>query len=340
MGFIYKITNTINNKAYIGITTKTPEERWKAHLAAIKRGKGCPLLRYAINKYGADKFNIETIIICFDEALFKLEIDYIKKYNTMAPNGYNAHEGGNGGACFAGKTHSQETKDKLRNIMCEKMTPEYKIQIGKFVSAGLKNSDKWKKAVEEGRVVWKMDICKKGTTKNHLAPEKKNKISISVKNYFNKSTLLDRVEKHKKSILKSNGTKIEQYSLDNILIKQFDSIIETSTELGIGATNIQSNVSGRAKTAGGYIWKYVNNTLINKKTEQYKEIHREIMRKKLGKRIEQYSLENNLINEFSSIAEASRDTNICRSTIGEVATGKKKTAGGYIWKFSYKELKD
>ena len=36
MGFIYKITNTINDKVYIGKTTRTIEERWKEHLNSIK----------------------------------------------------------------------------------------------------------------------------------------------------------------------------------------------------------------------------------------------------------------------------------------------------------------
>ena len=61
-GYIYKITNKVNGKAYVGKTTDTVQVRWKEHLKDFKR-KRCanrPLYR-AIRKYGIDAFNVETI---------------------------------------------------------------------------------------------------------------------------------------------------------------------------------------------------------------------------------------------------------------------------------------
>lgn len=342
MGFIYKITNTINNKAYIGITTKTPEERWRAHLNAIKTGKGCPLLRSAVNKHGADKFKIETLIICFDDALFKLEKEYIKKYNTLAPNGYNAHEGGNGGACFTGKKHSQETKNKLREITCRfisNLTDEQKRLYSQRISDGLKKSKKWDNAIKDGRVIWKINMLKRNIKRNPTSKEVKDKISKSVKKYFSESEGSKQIS-HRKSISTKVSRKIEQYSLDNKLIKIYNSIIEASIETHIGPTNIQSCTSGRTKTAGGYIWKYLTDESIYIKTEEYKQKNREIITKKLGKKIGQYSLDKKIIKIYNSIADASRCTNICYSSIGEVANGKKKTAGGFIWKFENNESKE
>ena len=90
MGFIYKITNTVSKKCYIGETMQSnPEERWKGHQTAILRGAGCPALGDAIRKYGVQQFTFEVLIICFDEDRFVYEREYIKKYNTIAPNGYN-----------------------------------------------------------------------------------------------------------------------------------------------------------------------------------------------------------------------------------------------------------
>ncbi len=67
MGFIYKITNIVSNKCYIGETKEdTPEKRWQRHIQSIKRNEGCPALKDAIKKYGIEKFKFEVLIICFD----------------------------------------------------------------------------------------------------------------------------------------------------------------------------------------------------------------------------------------------------------------------------------
>ena len=98
MGFIYKITNKISKKCYIGETTEeNPEERWKRHKYAISKGTGCPALRDAVVKYGLENFTFEVLIICFDENRYDHEKEYIKKYNSVVPNGYNILEGGAGG---------------------------------------------------------------------------------------------------------------------------------------------------------------------------------------------------------------------------------------------------
>jgi len=88
MGFIYKITNTITKKCYIGETTKeNPEVRWKQHQYNVSKGIGCPALRNAVIKYGLDKFKFEVLIVCFDEDRYIYEKEYIKKYNSVVPNG-------------------------------------------------------------------------------------------------------------------------------------------------------------------------------------------------------------------------------------------------------------
>lgn len=114
MGYIYKITNTINKKAYIGVTTKdNPNERWSNHKSAIRANIGCPFLQKAVKKYGEESFKFEVLIICFDDDVFKFENEYILKNNTMSPNGYNIATGGIKGPSFLGKHHSEETKHIL-----------------------------------------------------------------------------------------------------------------------------------------------------------------------------------------------------------------------------------
>lgn len=105
MGYIYKITNTINNKCYVGQTLNDVKERWRQHK---KKSTNCRYLKHAFIKYGFDKFKFELICICFDEDLDRYEIEYIKKFNCLVPNGYNLKSGGLGGG-----RHNQETKDKI-----------------------------------------------------------------------------------------------------------------------------------------------------------------------------------------------------------------------------------
>jgi hypothetical protein len=59
-----------------------------------------------------------------------------------------------------------------------------------------------------------------------------------------------------------------------------------------------------------------------------------------GKKVEQYSLDGKLIKLYNSISEASRQVKTDCSTIREVASGRGKTAGGFIWKFPTNEPKE
>ena len=96
MGFIYLITNKINNKKYVGKTTTTIEKRWLEHIADSKKEK-CeirPLYR-ALRKYGIDNFFIKEIEKCDIKNLSKREQYWIQYYNTYE-NGYNATLGGDG----------------------------------------------------------------------------------------------------------------------------------------------------------------------------------------------------------------------------------------------------
>lgn len=93
-GIIYKITNIINKKVYIGLTTTSIEQRWKGHLTESK--KNTKHLYSSIRKYGIENFKIEKIDSSNDfKKLGELERFYIKKYNSSDPKfGYNNTKGG------------------------------------------------------------------------------------------------------------------------------------------------------------------------------------------------------------------------------------------------------
>ena len=96
MGYIYKITNDINNKIYIGKTCNSLNIRFQQHLLAAKKDgiKNRPLYK-AINKYGQQHFHISLVEECSDTQLEIREQYWINYYNSYH-NGYNATLGGDG----------------------------------------------------------------------------------------------------------------------------------------------------------------------------------------------------------------------------------------------------
>ena len=80
---IYKITNQINNKVYIGLTTCSLEYRWSRHVAESTTLSNTKHLYKAMRKYGVENFTIEEIDNTDDlKELGKLERNYIRKYDS------------------------------------------------------------------------------------------------------------------------------------------------------------------------------------------------------------------------------------------------------------------
>lgn len=92
-GRIYKITNNINGKLYIGQTVYPLSYRYTNHLSDARNGRGYAMAS-AIRKYGQNNFKIELVEECDEDQLNDLEVKYIKQYNSVTPNGYNLTHGG------------------------------------------------------------------------------------------------------------------------------------------------------------------------------------------------------------------------------------------------------
>ena len=127
MGCIYKITNCINQKLYVGLTINDAETRFKKHISMIY-SNGCSALYEAFKKYGVENFIVETI--CFSsnkKELMSLEKHYISELNTVSPNGYNLTSGGEN--CKV----TDETKKKISKALKGR-----KIKWAEKVSIGVK----------------------------------------------------------------------------------------------------------------------------------------------------------------------------------------------------------
>lgn len=95
-GIIYKVVNTINNKIYIGLTTKTLNHRKSQHIYdAVNKHRIC-IFYHAIRKYGTSVFEWSVIWEGDVNILSKMEIFYIQKHNSYFKigHGYNMTIGG------------------------------------------------------------------------------------------------------------------------------------------------------------------------------------------------------------------------------------------------------
>lgn len=153
IGYIYKITNTINNKIYIGQTVN-PQKRWLKHLSVARSDYKYNSYFYnAINKYGSDNFKFEVIeecnVLCMDER----ESFWIKELNSLTPNGYNLTPGGmylfDEHNPFYGKKHTQETKNKISKKLTGRKASKEEIEIRRIINTGKSNPFYGKKHSEE-----------------------------------------------------------------------------------------------------------------------------------------------------------------------------------------------
>lgn len=94
-GFIYKITNRVNNKVYIGQTHFTVEHRFKQHIKNFNIEHRKQPLYKAFAKYGLENFSVETLEEVEFDKLNEREMYWIAYYDSFK-NGYNANCGGKG----------------------------------------------------------------------------------------------------------------------------------------------------------------------------------------------------------------------------------------------------
>ena len=102
---LYKITNLINGKVYIGQSIH-PDKRWWEHRNKAKKNFDKYPIHLAISKYGEKNFSFE--ILEWSEDYDNREKELIQEYNSISPNGYNVAIGGSS-ILLKGKNHPRNT---------------------------------------------------------------------------------------------------------------------------------------------------------------------------------------------------------------------------------------
>ena len=147
MGYIYRIRHIESGMSYIGQTIHL-EARLNRH---FNTNDECRYLNNATNKYGIEAFDVDIICEAPNELLTALEICYIKVLNTLAPNGYNLTEGGEGGRHSAEtcKRRSESLKGENHPMYGKSWSEEVRHRMS-VAQSGKILSEQHRKAISEG----------------------------------------------------------------------------------------------------------------------------------------------------------------------------------------------
>lgn len=229
MSGVYKITNTINNKFYIGSTINF-KIRFKDHKKFLNQNNhGNSYLQKSWNKNKEENFIFEIIEFIEDiSKLLEREQYYLDTLQSWKRSiGYNICE-------IAGSVLGIKWKQSSKN----------KITGGNNHFFRKTHSDKQKESWSKFRVGVKNGFFNKSHSK-----ETKQKMSLCDKSYIKKGI---------ESPFYNKGKTVKQYSLDGILIKEFISVAEAKRQLNIkiNAPGISLCCNDKASSAYGFIWKY------------------------------------------------------------------------------------
>lgn len=321
---VYKITNKINNKVYIGITSKGLSARWKEHLYNAEHG--CPFkLHNALRKYGKENFSIELIDFCNSwEELEEKEKYYISEYKSLQDEfGYNMTEGGDG---TIGRYVTMETRDKIRQKALGREVSEETRE--KLSEAG--------KIRTEGRIAyWESGKIGDNRHKPILQYTKEGNfvrefegVNIAAKELGMSATTIITALKHQNIVGSKRNPYIWVYKYE------YPDVPDTvPASLYAKDPTWKPTISDACRKADAK--SRANRKLSEKQLNTFRENGA-----KIAKSICQYDKEDNLIAEFPSIIEASRSTGCDRRGIQrqlqnpvDPNNSRAWSNAKYIWKY-------
>ena len=223
---IYKITNKINGKCYIGKSINI-ERRFKEHKYICSESN--QTLKRAYKKYGRENFEFSILEECLEEELNKKEIYYIK---ILKPQ-YNRTSGGDG---CAGHCVSEETKEILRKKGKEQWNRLSKEEKQRIIKYNLKKPQIGHLVSKETRE--KLRKCNLGKKQTQETIEKRKQTFIEKK----KNGYVQTNENHRKKVICIETGEI------------FNSLKEAIDKYNL--TSLCHHLKGRQKTCKGNHYQY------------------------------------------------------------------------------------
>lgn len=217
--YVYKATNLVNGKSYIGQSSQPHKRIWQ-HWRCYEKER-C-VFHDAIEKFGYENFKweiLETASSCEEAVL--LEKYYIKQFSTLYPNGYNMNKGGVGG-------------HNARPVVCLSLDGEF---VKRYDSAADAELDGFNNVNVLLNCKNKLHSCK-----GHLF-------------MFEDEYKANGPKQYEKPVA-WNAKRIVQCDKNGNYIETFDSVSDASSKTGIRRPLISSVLTMRSKHAGGYIFVY------------------------------------------------------------------------------------
>lgn len=364
---IYKITNKINGKCYIGQSNNI-ERRWNDHKIPSswndpnKSSYNYPLYA-AFRKYKLENFIFEVIEECNQEELNDKEIYWIQYYNSYY-DGYNQTIGGVGTPINDKPVYQYDLFGRYiaeyanMNIAASKTNTNYHSLnscLTHYNNQYYTNGYQWSYIKTDYigpspmyTPVICFDLSGKRLAEYYCINEavkatgccaeiiKQSCQDHQIHNstyqwrYWEEDPELQIISP---SMPYTDKKQIKQYDLNGNLIKIWNSISEAANTLNIERTNIIGVCKKRTKSAGGFIWQYIEDNSLVKYEKNYNTKHIFKTRAVL-----QYDLNDNFIAEYPSIKEACAAINKNKiytsvSHISSCCRGRQKTAYGFKWKY-------
>ena len=282
---IYKITNKINGKAYIGQSVNI-KNRWQVHASTKDE---YPIHR-AIQKYSKKNFEWEILEECSSECLNEREQYYIALYNTCFSEGgygYNITNGGEGGVKTPVNQYDKQgifirTYDSMAEAAddcdttvsqigqcCQKRCHSAGGYLWSYI--GEKPMDYVPPGQGLAKKVDQYDLQGNFIKIFRSCQEAAKEVSLKHDKKVSKGQILNCCRKDNTSaggyMWRFHGEEppapyvdryyriVKQYSIDDKLIAVYSSLKEAEEKTGVGRSNICTCIKGKARTGGGYKWK-------------------------------------------------------------------------------------
>ncbi len=258
---VYKITNTVTGKCYIGSSVNI-KSRWQQHKGNLGKNRHhAKHLQHSWNKYGKDAFIFEIVYECApikDIILFyeQLWIDFygFKNLYNQLPNAGSA----------LGMRHSNNTKEKCRIDKIDKMVPVIQINMSGEIIHRYESVHEASRAIGMMRGTIHQSIRKYRKCGNSMFVKSVDDIENALR--MNSIIVMQKKESNSKTGKKSgkkygknNGRRMAQFDKNTLeQINIFNSISGAARSVKTSYYDISLCATGKRKTAGGYIWRYID----------------------------------------------------------------------------------